>query len=65
MNGEKAYGITYCQVTLRVEKDGKAFRTQKRLRYQNKYLKVSGEWKIKAMSSDIIWRETHEVIQEV
>ncbi|MBU3202407.1 nuclear transport factor 2 family protein [Clostridium estertheticum] len=39
---------------MRVEKNGKTFQTQQGLRYQNKYVKVSGEWKIKAMYSDII-----------
>jgi len=62
IDGEQASGTTYCQVTLRFEKDRKTFQTQQGLRYQNKYVKVSGEWKIKEMSSDIIWRETHEVI---
>ena len=60
--GEQASGTTYCQVTLRFEKDGKVLQTQQGLRYQNKYVKVSGEWKIKEMSSDIIWHETREVI---
>lgn len=61
IKGEQATGTTYCQVTLRENKEGKVFQTQQGLRYQNQYIKIDGEWKIKEMVSDIIWRETREV----
>jgi ketosteroid isomerase-like protein len=64
IDGDHATGTTYCQVTLRFEKEQEIYQTQQAICYQNQYLKVNEIWKIKEMNSNIIWRETHEIIPE-
>ncbi len=46
IDGDKAEGINYCQVTLIADKDGKNEIQTHGVRYQDSYVKINGEWLI-------------------
>ncbi|TCP96022.1 SnoaL-like protein [Cricetibacter osteomyelitidis] len=46
LNGDEAEGITYCQVALTHEQDGKQMMLSHYVRYEDSYRKVDGKWLI-------------------
>ncbi|MCP1661237.1 nuclear transport factor 2 family protein [Neisseria perflava] len=46
LNGDSAEGVSYCQVALTHEKDGKPMMLSHYVRYNDSYRRVNGQWLI-------------------
>ena len=61
LNGNRATGISYCQVAMIAKVDGKRTITQQGVRYDDEYQKIDGRWYIKNRISNFMWRDTREL----
>ena len=61
LNGNYATGISYCQVAMIANVDGKRTITQQGVRYDDEYQKIDGRWYIKNRISNFMWRDTREL----
>lgn len=58
VDGDKATGISYCQVTLIANTNGKHTQTMQGVYYNDEYVRVNGKWLINKRDSHFQWRET-------
>ncbi|WP_257123188.1 nuclear transport factor 2 family protein [Tannerella forsythia] len=61
LNGNRATGISYCQVAMIAKVDSKRTITQQGVRYDDEYQKIDGRWYIKNRISNFMWRDTREL----
>ncbi|MCT9075210.1 nuclear transport factor 2 family protein [Streptomyces fulvoviolaceus] len=54
IDGDSATGISYCQVKLVTEEDGKEFITDSSIRYNDEYVQRDGRWLIKTRISHFL-----------
>lgn len=60
VDGERATGTSYCQVTLIGEEERRSVMTAIGVRYRDSYVCRAGEWLIDGRVSDFCWRERRE-----
>ncbi|MGP1516705.1 MAG: nuclear transport factor 2 family protein [Ottowia sp.] len=58
---DSAEGITYCQVALVAEKDGKDEMLTHYVRYSDSYARIGGEWLIQKRVANFMYSETLKV----
>lgn len=61
IDGDKATGISYCQVVLIGNQDGKRIMTTEGVYYNDEYVRQNGKWLITKRASHFIWRDVKEV----
>lgn len=57
INGDKATGISYCQVTLVAIENGKRTMTMQGVYYDDEYVRMDGKWLIAKRTSHFVWRD--------
>lgn len=57
IDGNKATGVNYCQVTMIGEFNGTKTITMQGVRYNDEYEKINGRWYIKNRVSNFMWRD--------
>lgn len=63
INGSKASGISYCEVTLVGEQNGKKMKTKMGVHYKDEYVKRDGKWLIANRQSTFAWRDVQPLGQ--
>ncbi len=58
LNGDKALGISYCQVTLIGNQNGKKMKTTFGVRYNDEFVRENGKWLIAKRKSSFEWSKT-------
>ena len=61
INGNKATGTSYCQVTLIGTENGKKMKTTFGVIYNDEYVKENGHWLINKRQSNFTWTEKIEL----
>ena len=61
LNGDKASGISYCQVVLIGTENGKKIKTTMGVIYHDEYVKENGHWLINKRQSNFTWTEKTEM----
>jgi hypothetical protein len=61
LNGDKASGISYCQVVLIGNENGKKMKTTMGVIYHDEYVKENGYWLINKRQSNFTWTEKAEM----
>jgi len=61
--GDKASGISYCEVTLIGEQNGKKMKTKMGVHYKDEYVKQNGKWLIANRQSTFAWRDVQPLGQ--
>lgn len=61
ISGDKASGVSYCQVTLIGDEDGKKIKTTMGVYYHDNYVRENGRWLIAKRQSNFAWRDKREV----
>ena len=61
LNGDKASGISYCQVTLISNEDGKKIKLAMGVYYNDDYVRESGRWLIAKRKSTFSWRDRQPI----
>ena len=62
LQADSAEAITYCQVHLVEEKDGKNIMQSHSVRYQDRYVKQDGKWLIAHRVANFMTSETRELV---
>lgn len=57
IDGDQATGISYCQVTLIANANGKKTQTMQGVYYNDEYKCVDGKWLISKRDSHFVWRD--------
>jgi hypothetical protein len=63
LQGDKATGISYCQVTMIGQMDGKRYKTTMGVFYNDEYVKQNNRWLIAKRTSNFTWQERQEMGQ--
>ncbi len=63
LNGDKASGISYCQVTLVGSQNGKKMKTNFWINYKDEFVRQNGRWFIAKRKSTFVLRETKQLEQ--
>ena len=63
LNGDKASGISYCQVTLIGDQNGKKIKTTLGVYYQDEFVRVNNRWLIAKRKSTFAWEDKRELGQ--
>lgn len=63
LNGDKASGVSYCQVTLIGNENGKKMRTTMGVFYHDDYVRENGRWLIAKRQSNFAWTDKTEFKQ--
>jgi len=61
INGDTAHGISYCQVVLIGNIDGKEMQRKAGVRYSDTYVKQNGKWLIKKRVSNFMYSQVQAV----
>ena len=61
LNGNKASGISYCQVVLIGTENNKKMKTTMGVIYHDEYVKENGHWLINKRQSNFTWTEKTEM----
>ena len=61
LKGDKASGISYCQVVLIGNENGKKMKTTMGVIYHDEYVKENGSWLINKRQSNFTWTEKNEL----
>ncbi|WP_425291097.1 nuclear transport factor 2 family protein [Spirosoma linguale] len=61
--GNKASGISYCEVTLVGDQNGKKMKTKMGVHYKDEYVKQNGKWLIANRQSTFAWRDVQPLGQ--
>lgn len=61
INENKANGISYSQVVLIKNENGKKIAQTSGVRYNDEYVKIDGKWYIKNRLSNFMWTKTEEI----
>lgn len=62
IQGDKATGVSYCQVVLiGPNEKGERVQNMQGVRYEDEYLKVDGEWKIANRTSHFVWSDSKNI----
>jgi hypothetical protein len=61
LNGDKASGISYCQVTLIGTENGRQMKTTMGVFYHDDYVRENGRWLIAKRKSNFAWRDKTEM----
>lgn len=60
INGDQATGISYCQVVLIGDQNGKRIANTSYVIYNDIYQKIGGKWYIKHRKSNFVWSKQEE-----
>lgn len=63
ITGNKATGISYCEVTLIRDQNGKKTKTKMGVHYKDDYVKQNGKWLIANRQSTFAWRDVQPLGQ--
>lgn len=63
LNGDKASGISYCYVVLIGTENGKKFKTEFGVYYNDEYVRVGKKWLISHRKSTFAWQDKRELGQ--
>lgn len=63
ITGNKATGISYCEVTLIGDQNGKKMKTKMGVHYKDDYVKQNGKWLIANRQSTFAWRDVQPLRQ--
>lgn len=63
ITGHKASGISYCEVTLVGDQNGKKMKTKMGVHYKDDYVKRNGKWLIANRQSTFAWRDVQPLGQ--
>lgn len=63
LNGDKASGVSYCQVTLISNEGGKRMKLTMGVYYNDEYVREAGRWLIAKRNSTFSWRDSQPVGQ--
>lgn len=61
INGDTATGISYCQVVLIRDEDGKKIMTTHGVNYQDEYVRENERWLISNRVSTFVWTDNREL----
>lgn len=64
-DGNKATGVSYCQVVLIREQDGKRMMSTDGVYYNDEYVKVDGRWLIAKRTSHFVWNDQKEISKSI
>lgn len=60
--GDKATGISYCQVILIGDENGKRMMKTEGVYYNDEYVRINGRWLISKRASHFMWRDEKEIM---
>ncbi len=63
ITGNQATGISYCEVTLIGDQNGKKMKTKMGVHYKDEYVKQNGKWLITNRQSTFAWRDVQPLGQ--
>ncbi|MGO4569587.1 nuclear transport factor 2 family protein [Rhizobium sp. 2YAF20] len=61
LQGDTATGISYCQVVLIANENGKKIKNTSGVTYNDEYVRQDGRWLISKRTSHFTWRDREEV----
>lgn len=61
IDGDRATGVSYCQVVLIRNQDGRRIMSTDGVYYNDEYVKADGRWLIAKRTSRFVWNDTREI----
>lgn len=61
IDGDRATGVSYCQVVLIRNQDGRRIMSTDGVYYNDEYVKADGRWLVAKRTSRFVWNDTREI----